>query len=210
MSRDYRKNTDKSKREQSSVLGSILSFLSGLSVGLLVAFFVFLRYQLPETVPTDTVGSGKDSQAQAPTTRQQPELTFDFYDILRDRKINISEWMAEEKPDEEEKDKDEVQTQDRGQSQDEVQVKDNVLAYVLQVGSFKEFNSADQIKAQLALLGIFADIQRVMINGQDILHRVRLGPYRSVDEMKDVRQTLEDNRIEFMLLELRLEEETGL
>ena len=208
MSRDYRKNTGKSKREQSSALGSILSFLSGLSVGLLVAFFVFLRYQLPETAPTDTVGSGKDSQAQAPTARQQPELTFDFYDVLRDRKINISEWMAEEKPGEEEKDKDEVQTQD--QSQDEVQVKDNVLAYVLQVGSFKEFNSADQIKAQLALMGIFADIQRVMINGQDIHHRVRLGPYRSVDEMKDVRQTLEDNRIEFMLLELRLEEEAGL
>ncbi len=192
------------------MLGSILSFLSGLSVGLLVAFFVFLRYQLPETAPTDTIGSGKDSQAQAPTAKQQSELTFDFYDVLRDRKINISEWMAEGKPGEKEKDKDEVQTQDQDQSQDEVQVKDNVLAYVLQVGSFKEFNSADQIKAQLALLGIFADIQRVMINGQDIHHRVRLGPYRSVDEMKDVRQTLEDNRIEFMLLELRLEEEAGL
>ena len=200
MSRDYKKNMDKSKRERSSVVGNILSFLSGLSVGLLVAFFVFLHYQLPETVSTDTAGSGEDGQVQTPAGEQQPELTFDFYDILRNRKINISEWMAEEKHGEKDEDKDE----DQGH-----QIKDNVYAYVLQAGSFKEFDSADQIKAELALLGIFADIQRVMINGQDIRHRVRLGPYKSVDEMKDIRQRLEDNRIEFMLLELRLEEDAG-
>ena len=80
---------------------------------------------------------------------------------------------------------------------------DDVTGYVLQVGSFKDFSSADQVKAQLALLGIFADIQRVMLNEQDIRHRVRLGPYTSVNEMRDVRRRLRDNNIEFMLIELR-------
>ena len=76
------------------------------------------------------------------------------------------------------------------------------------MGSFKEFSSADKIKAELAFLGIFADIQRVMLNGQDVRHRVRLGPYKSMDEMKDISRRLEDNQIEFMLLELREGQDT--
>ena len=47
-----------------------------------------------------------------------------------------------------------------------------------------------------------------MLNGQDVRHRVRLGPYKSIDEMKEISSRLEDNQIEFMLLELRAGEDT--
>ena len=219
MSRNYKKIRNNSKREQAFVAGNILSFLSGLSIGLLVAFIVFIRYQLVEPDLTgDVTSPAKDSQAQ--TDEQQPELKFTFYDTLRNKKVNISEWVADEKKKwegDDDKKIDETQERDERQESDENQeqlaerkrdVKDGVFGYVLQVGSFKDFNSADQVKAELALLGIFADIQRVMLNGQDVRHRVRLGPYKSIDEMKEISSRLEDNQIEFMLLELRADQDT--
>ena len=219
MSRNYKKIRNNSKRERAFVAGNILSFLSGLSIGLLVAFIVFIRYQLVEPDLTDDVTSpAKDSQVQ--TDEQQPELKFTFYDTLRNKKVNISEWVADEKKKwegDDDKKIDETQERDERQESDENQeqfaarqrdVKDDVFGYVLQVGSFRDFSSADKIKAELALLGIFADIQRVMLNGQDVRHRVRLGPYKSIDEMKEISSRLEDNQIEFMLLELRAGEDT--
>ena len=219
MSRNYKKTRNSSKRERAFVAGNILSFLSGLSIGLLVAFIVFIRYQLVEPDPTgDVTSPAKDSQAQ--TDEQQPELKFTFYDTLREKKVNISEWVAGDKdsPEDDAGEKmDETRGQDESQESDDNQeqfaarqrdVKDDVFGYVLQVGSFRDFSSADKIKAELALLGIFADIQRVMLNGQDVRHRVRLGPYKSIDEMKEISSRLEDNQIEFMLLELRAGEDT--
>ena len=219
MSRNYKKIRNNSKRERAFVAGNILSFLSGLSIGLLVAFIVFIRYQLVEPDLTgDVTSPAKDSQVQ--TDEQQPELKFTFYDTLRNKKVNISEWVADEKKKwegDDDKKIDETQERDERQESDENQeqlaerkrdVKDGVFGYVLQVGSFRDFSSADQVKAELALLGIFADIQRVMLNGQDVRHRVRLGPYKSIDEMKEISSRLEDNQIEFMLLELRADQDT--
>ena len=219
MSRDYKKIRYNPRRERAFVAGNLLSFLSGLSLGLLVAFIVFLRCQLEEPdAPREVVGPAGDSQTQ--TDKQKPELKFTFYDTLRNKKVNISEWVAGDRDSREDdagEKMDEVRGQDESQESDENQeqlaarqrnVKDDVYGYVLQVGSFKEFSSADKIKAELAFLGIFADIQRVMLNGQDVRHRVRLGPYKSMDEMKDISRRLEDNQIEFMLLELREGQDT--
>ncbi len=219
MSRNHKKIRNNSKRERAFVAGNVLSFLSGLSIGLLVAFIVFIRYQLVEPDLTgDVTSPAKDSQVQ--TDEQQPELKFTFYDTLRNKKVNISEWVADEKKKwegDDDKKIDETQERDERQESDENQeqlaerkrdVKDGVFGYVLQVGSFRDFSSADQVKAELALLGIFADIQRVMLNGQDVRHRVRLGPYKSIDEMKEISSRLEDNQIEFMLLELRADQDT--
>ena len=214
MSKDRNITRNISKRERAFIGGNILSFLSGLSVGLLVAFIVFLRYQVVEPGSAgEPAVPAKDSRAQS--ERDKPDVKFTFYDTLRDKKVNISEWMAGDRDAREEPDdkaEDQVQAgEESRESVDEQEqfaaldrgAEDDVTGYVLQVGSFKDFRSADQVKAQLALLGIFADIQRVMLNEQDIRHRVRLGPYTSVDEMRDVRRRLKDNDIEFMLIELR-------
>ena len=219
MSRNYKKIRNNSKRERAFVTGNVLSFLSGLSIGLLVAFIVFLRYQLVEPGAVGNVATpAKDSQVQ--TDEQQPELKFTFYDTLRNKKVNISEWVADEKKKwegDDDKKIDETRERDERQESNENQgqlaerkrdVKDDVFGYILQAGSFRDFSSADQVKAELALLGIFADIQRVMLNGQDVRHRVRLGPYKSIGEMKEISSRLEDNQIEFMLLELRAGEDT--
>ena len=201
------------KPEKGFIIGNFLAFLSGLSLGLLVAFVVYVRYQLEQPEVAGRASTPRqDSQTQ--TGGSQQKLKFTFYDTLRDKKLNISEWVAGErgnKPDDKEDDatvesSSEDTSQDKPEEQHakrESKAKEDVVGYVLQVGAFKDFSSADRVKAELALLGIFADIQRVMLNGQDVRHRVRLGPYKSIDEMRDMRRRLENNNMEFMLLELR-------
>ena len=219
MARDLKKTRNISRRERAFITGNLLSFLSGLSIGLLVAFIVFLRYQPAERDPGGNLGSpAADSRAE--TERDQPDVKFTFYDTLRNKKVNISEWMAVEKDKQEQADdQDPAQVSERaesGASTDEREqylagdrdADDDMTAYVLQVGSFRDFRSADRVKAELALLGIFADIQRVLLNEQDVRHRVRLGPFKSIDEMRDIRRRLQDNQIEFVLLELRADQDT--
>jgi len=61
----------------------------------------------------------------------------------------------------------------------------NAKIYLLQVGSFRQADEAEQLKARLALLGMTAKIQTVNVNGAT-WHRVRIGPVtaRQADEMR--------------------------
>ena len=216
MSSHQKKTRINPRRERGFIGGNILSFLSGLSIGLLVAFIVFLRYQFVEPDATATItGSAPGKAEQEQTDEEKPVVEYTFYETLRDKQVTVSEWVARGKDIIEDKEAVAVEDRNEAQGTDESpeqqagrKASDDVSGYVLQVGSFKDFNSADQVKAELALMGIFADIQRVMLNEQDVRHRVRLGPYKSVDEMQNVRRRLEDNQIEFMLLELRAEQDT--
>ena len=123
MSRDYKKIRYNPRRERAFVAGNLLSFLSGLSIGLLVAFIVFIRYQLVEPdAPREVAGPASDSQVQ--TDEQKPELKFTFYDTLREKKVNISEWVAGDKdsPEDDAGEKmDETGGQDESQESDDNQ-----------------------------------------------------------------------------------------
>jgi cell division protein FtsN len=74
--------------------------------------------------------------------------------------------------------------------------------YLLQVASFQQHAEADRLKAQLALIGLQATIQTVEIHGGQTWHRVRVGPFSDRDEIASVRQRLQANGIEAVLLKL--------
>lgn len=61
--------------------------------------------------------------------------------------------------------------------------------YVLQVGSFSTAEDADRRRAELALQGIEARIQKASVNGR-IYHRVRIGPTNDLDELNMIRSRL--------------------
>ena len=63
--------------------------------------------------------------------------------------------------------------------------------YVLQAASYANFNDADRLKAQLTISGFDAAVQKVTID-KGVYFRVRLGPYASQRELKNVKQQLED------------------
>ena len=66
----------------------------------------------------------------------------------------------------------------------------------LQAGSFASADDADKLKAKLALLGYVASIQTVTIPDKGVWNRVRLGPYKSADEINRARTTLKQNGVD--------------
>ena len=71
--------------------------------------------------------------------------------------------------------------------------------YLLQVGSFRTAGDAEQMKAQLALLGISARVQSVTVNDA-AWHRVRVGPVNGARQAEAMRRRLADNGIESLVL----------
>lgn len=67
--------------------------------------------------------------------------------------------------------------------------------YALQVGAFRTEAEADRMRAELALLGFEARIQKATIDDKDTWYRVRLGPFKDAAEFEKVRARLGENRI---------------
>ena len=66
----------------------------------------------------------------------------------------------------------------------------------LQAGSFQAAADADNLKAKLALMGVDASVQEVDLPEKGKMHRVRVGPLSSVEEMNRVRGLLSQNGIQ--------------
>jgi cell division protein FtsN len=79
----------------------------------------------------------------------------------------------------------------------------------LQVGAFQRADEADNMKAQLALLGVEAVIQTSEVANKGVLHRVRVGPFRTPDEANRTRSLLAQNNIPVTLVkEIPTQQET--
>jgi len=200
--RDYKN----ARRDAGAGRGALMPFLAGLSLGLLVAFGVLLYHR--------TLGSGpgpaeppKTAQAppkEAPAAKKKEEVpapTFDFYRILPNREVNLSEWVEEAPP--------QGGAEAKAGTPPVQAEEEQPGLYILQVGSFKTYEAADELKAQLALIGIDADIQRVVIDGEAVLHRVRIGPFRDPARIEETRRRLVANDMDFMVLRLKEEESGG-
>ena len=192
MPKDY-KNISKKKSGKPAALQGLLPFLTGLCIGLFVAFIVYLNEhfntietETPEITVEDTNSKNEVVASEDDVTEETVEPQFDFYTILPKMEVSVSEWVASEENEPE-----------------PVPVEEGL--YVLQVGSFEDYNAADEVKAKLAFMGITADIQRVVINGRDVRHRVRIGPYKDIDELKLAMDQLIENKFDFMLLKLEVD-----
>ncbi len=201
MPRDYKNGLSKPE-EQSSTPNALLTFFIGLTAGLTLTAVIFFMInsntpstdiakikpieKIEEEVVTVEPEPEKISLSELAEKENLEEPTYEFYKILPNLKINVSEWEETQMPVEE------SQT---------TQSSDNIV-YVLQVGSFQKMEMADQVKARLALLGISADIQRVVINGQDVFHRVRVGPYKDNKKLEQTKTSLINNNMPFDLLKL--------
>lgn len=59
----------------------------------------------------------------------------------------------------------------------------------LQTGSYQNPAEADNQKAHLAMMGMEASVQQVMLQDK-VWYRVRLGPFRRLDEVNNMRAEL--------------------
>ncbi len=116
-----------------------------------------------------------------------PEKRFQFYDILPGKADAIPD-KAGQKPAEAKK---EDAKKDEG--------KESKGPLFLQAGSFSTPHDADNQKANLALMGLEASVQQVMVQDKTY-YRVRLGPFGRVEEVNKVRADLAKSGIEASLV----------
>lgn len=199
-------------------LGSWVSFVTGLGLGLVVALAVYMsnaKISPPASSPPQVAGT--DAKVEAPRVNQPPpgeraEATlepprpkFDFYKILPEMEVPVQDWEKEDRDQQsvkvEKNDKTTATT-----SQDKPDATPAALAergaYVLQIGSYKQYEEADQAKARLAMQGIAANIQRVVINGHDVWFRVHIGPLSDANDLRALRLKLQAHKTDFIVLKI--------
>ncbi|MCC2596291.1 SPOR domain-containing protein [Pusillimonas sp. MFBS29] len=67
--------------------------------------------------------------------------------------------------------------------------------YYLQAGAFRSAEDAESVKARILLLGLPVEVQKGQSNGSPI-NRVRVGPFKGIDEMNRSRALLGQEKIE--------------
>jgi cell division protein FtsN len=75
--------------------------------------------------------------------------------------------------------------------------------FFIQAGSFQNVPDADNMKARLALMGLEASVQSRDLGEKGVWHRVRVGPYRDLEELNRVRGVLKQNGIDAALVKVR-------
>jgi cell division protein FtsN len=176
------------KVDKARALGG--NFWGGLALGLIIAGAAMIynhvsRSQLAavqtatKPVPAAPVGTAEP----APAPVEKPH--FDFYTILPELEVVIPEQKRSVKG-----------------APPQVSRIEAPGTYVLQMGSFRNVKDADRLKAQLALMGVEANIETVTVNSTK-WHRVRVGPYSHTGLLNDVRSRLAANDVDFMLLKIR-------
>ncbi len=66
----------------------------------------------------------------------------------------------------------------------------------LQTGAFKDASQAEEQRAQLALMGVKAEVQTIDLGGsKGMFHRVRVGPFTNEAQLKKTQTALQGNNI---------------
>jgi cell division protein FtsN len=191
MVRDY-KRTENRAAAAERPFGSWLSFATGLGIGLVVATLVYFWKIDPRRLP----GAPSVTTPEAAETIIEEPSNPDPLDQQQSviPKIEVKVPEAELPPP--------TAPAPATDPATEIATKTEAGTYILQAGSFQRFEEADQAKAQLALQGVQATIQRVVINGHDVWHRVHVGPYRTLQEVQTVRTKLSQIGLNAIVLKL--------
>ncbi len=201
MPADYK---SRATRKHKKSLPGYVWLLSGLAIGLFVAFIIYLDKQPENTndfgtavqAELEKLKLAKKSTAENNTSKKKTvpvkkEQKFNFYTLLPELELLIPE--SETRPPENTTN---TQSNNAGTSAP-VSKK-----YVLQLGSFQNLNDAEKLKANIAFLGLEAGIQHVSINNQT-WHRVRTGPYKNKQQLYQSQKRLKQNGINAISLELK-------
>jgi len=218
MPRDYKHRARRKKKR--AKLSPWIGVISGLLIGLFVAFLVYIKMQakpdphvyLQESIqpPAETVrqqvpDENEEKAAVIPTT---PKPRFDFYTLLPEMEVVVPEQeitagtqqtvppVQKAAPVVEATPVAATRPQQQAAPVVTTTAKPPAGSYYLQVGSFKNAAQAERFKAELAMQGLQTSIQKVTINNRDTYHRVRVGPFRDLGTLDKTRQTLKKKGID--------------
>lgn len=192
MSRDYKNQDRKAGPRRSGGAGSFLvGVLVGLVLGLAIALGVaWYINKMPNPfsgrapqAKTDEKAAKGAAKSEDKSAKADEKPRFDFYKILP----GTEEKEAAGAP------KDAAKPSTPAPKE----------AFFLQAGAFQNAPDADNLKARLALLGVEATVQTSTLPDKGVWHRVRVGPYTSVEDLGRTRELLKQNGVETTLIRLR-------
>lgn len=174
MSRDFAKKGRAPARRTSSTEAPTppwLWFVAGLVLGAFVASLYFIK--------NPVTAAPKEEPKPKVTENKTPKPRFDFYKLLQESEtiVPASETINEEKP-----------------------AQEQSTEYILQVGSFPRAEDADKLRAQLILLNLDANIEKVEIRKGEVWHRVVVGPFNNQNELTSARSQLVKNEYNALVL----------
>ena len=165
-----------------------------LITALIIASVVFAVYlstgpkQIPQVSQTQAGKTGSEKIATLneegkPDIKLEPKPPrFDFYTILPEKEVVVPEY--------------EIKTRTR----EERVGKAKETHYMMQAGSFKTFNQAEQLRARLALMGIESKIQKAKV-GNVNWYRIKMGPFSQTASVNSIRARLRQNGIDVIITE---------
>ena len=170
------------------IIGVLIGMVAGVSLAAGVAWFLknspspFMKNE-PKIIimPSDSAASSQPAASGVGSGKPR----FSFYEVLTNKKdatVVAPEKHAEKLPEK-------PKTADS---------KPAALyePQILQAGSFSNETDAEKLKAKLALLGYEAGVQAATIPDKGVWYRVRLGPYKTADEMNHARNFLKQNGVD--------------
>jgi cell division protein FtsN len=193
MSKDYKRPEPKPRGGGGSLLvGILIGLVLGLGIALAVAWYInkmpspFQPGRTPAHKSEPAAKAEKAAPAAKPEAAKAPEgkPRFDFYKILPGNEEHATDQQMKE-------------------AQQKATSATAKETFFLQAGAFQNAPDADNLKARLALLGVEASVQTTTVPDKGVWHRVRVGPYTSVEELNRTRDTLKQNGIETALIKVR-------
>ena len=192
MSKDYKKPERKPASRAASgslFVGILIGLVLGLSIALGVAWYInkmpspFTR-STPAPKPAAQPAAKSETKAEDKSATAAPDAKprFDFYKILPGEQPATGEQVKEAQ-------------KARAPGEREI--------FFLQAGAFQNAPDADNLKARLALVGVEAIIQTATLPDKGVWHRVRVGPYASIEELNRARETLKQNGYDTALVKVQ-------
>lgn len=206
--RDYKPSPEKPKNVKKGsplLTGLLIGILLGVAASLGVVMLIkggtspFTDQVAPEKPLSERILDASKTNADSnaspaentktenlATESNDDKTRFDFYTILPDSESKVS-------------------------TDEEKKLKENELQpivqknYFLQIGAFQTTEEADNIKAKLALLGFEALVQTANIADKGILHRVRVGPLKDLDQINKTKSDLFNNGFKADLIKVDTE-----
>ncbi len=162
----------------------------GLALGLAVALGVWIyqmRAKPADGAPLATAAEARPrpgaSAGASPEEATDPAADYDFYDMLPKFEVVVGE---------------QERNAHRDLPSEPVKQPGN---YVLQVGSYRNLEDAQRLRARLSKLGIDANIQKVAIDA-DEWHRVRIGPVKDLAKLNATRSALRKADIDAIIYQV--------
>jgi len=187
MPRDYKNIKNNKSEPKIKNTGNLFSFLIGLVLGTFATSIYFNQNEnIYEGKPSSNDNNYNKENENIETINTK-EIIFDFPTILEER--TVEKIIEKTYP----------------ETQINIDKSEKITSYIIQVGSFKNFKSADALKAKLAFSGLSAYIEKTNIIGIGISFRVFVGPFIDKEKKDAVKKILAANNIDSVTIEQKIE-----